>query len=157
MMTVATSMLIHAPVEKVFAYLEDPIHIPEISPHVRHIKDVRRQPNGAPTFRAVMNVAGVRLAAVIETTDYVPNACFVQETKRGVKSISRWSVQQEGDGTRVTMEGTFIVSIPWLGRVVEAIASGPNQDQVEQALANLKAKMEGRWSPHVSPGQGPPE
>lgn len=143
MAKVEKSILIDAPVEKVFSYVnEDPTNLLEIWPSMVDIKDVERLPNGGTRFRWVMKFAGVRLEGTSEDIEFVPNQRVVSKTKGGVESTATWTYEPEDGGTRVTTVTEYTVPVPVLGKVAEAFVVKANDREAEVLLANLKDRME---------------
>ena len=136
------TITINAPVEQVFAYIEEPTNLPEIWPSMVEAKDVQRLPNGGTSFPWVYKMAGVRFEGTSEDTEYVANQRVVSETKGGVESTVTWMVEPEAGGTKVTFEAEYTVPIPLLGKLAEAFIVKQNEQEAELLLANLKAKME---------------
>jgi len=142
MVKTVKSITIKAPVEKVFDYISEPTNLPEIWPSVVEVKDVQKLPNGGTRNRFVYKMAGILLKGTNEETECVPNQRLVSKTKGGVESTITWMFQPEAGGTKVTLEGEYIVPIPVLGKLAEAIIVKMNEHEGELILANLKARME---------------
>lgn len=137
------TIIIDAPVEKVFNYVhKDPSSLLEIWPSLVEVKDVERLPNGGNRFRWVYNLAGVRLEGTSEDIEYIPNQHVVSKTKGGVDATYTWTYDPEDGGTRMTEEVEYTVPIPVLGRVAEAFIIRANEREADLFLANLKDKME---------------
>lgn len=142
MAKVERTITINAPVEKVFAYIDEPTNLPEIWPSMVEAKDVQRLPSGGNKFRWVYKMAGMRLEGTSETTEYVANQRTVSKTKGGIESTVTWIFQPEAGGTRVTFEAAYTVPIPLLGKLAEAFIVKVNEHEAELIVANLKARME---------------
>jgi uncharacterized membrane protein len=136
------SIVINAPVEKVFAFVDEPTNLPSIWPALEAISDVERLPSGGSNSRYVYKMGGLRFEGHSVTTEYVPNQRLVTRSKGGIESTIRWVFQPEGGGTRVTFEADYTVPIPLLGKIAEAILVRQNEQEAETILANLKARME---------------
>ncbi len=136
------SIVIHAPVEKVFGYAADPSNLPEFWPSMMEVKDVQPLPNGGHRFRWVYKMAGMRFEGTSEDVEYVPNQRFVQKSRGGVEGTATWTFLPEAGDTRVTFLGEYTVPIPLLGRLAEAVIVKVNDQETEALLSNLKARME---------------
>jgi uncharacterized protein YndB with AHSA1/START domain len=136
------SISINAPVEKVFAYVENPVNRPEFWPSLVEVKDIERLPNGGTKLRWVYKMAGVRSEGTGETIDYIPNRRVVDENKGGVSSTIAWNVEPEGDGTKMTFEGDYDVHLPVLRKLALSFLVRLNEQEAKTLLANIKAKME---------------
>jgi coenzyme Q-binding protein COQ10 len=142
MAKVEKSIIINAPVEKVFAYVQEPENLLEFWPSLIEVKDVEWLPNGGTRFRWVAKMAGLRFQGTSEDIEVVANQRVVNKTKGGIESKIIWTYQPEGDGTKVVYEGEYTVPIPLLGRLAEAVILKQNENEAELILANLKARME---------------
>jgi uncharacterized membrane protein len=60
------TIIINAPVEKVFNYVNEPTNLPEICPSLVEVKDVQRLPNDGTSDRWVYEMAGMRFQATSE-------------------------------------------------------------------------------------------
>lgn len=142
MIKAESSIIINAPVKKIFDYLSEPTNQPEIWPSLMEIKDVQRLPDGKTKNRWVYKMAGIRLEGTSEGVESVTNQRIVSKTKGGVESTQTWTFQPEAGGTKVTFEVEYTVPIPVLGKLAEAIIVKMNEHEGEVILANLKSRME---------------
>ncbi len=142
MAKVEKTIIINAPVEKVFDYIDQPTNLPEIWPSLMEIKDVQTLPNGGHTDRWVYKMAGMRFEGTTEGIEHVTNQRIVSKTKGGVKSTQTWVFQPEAGGTKVTFEVEYNIPIPVLGKLAEAIVVKMNDREGDSILANLKTRME---------------
>jgi len=142
MIKAGSSIIINAPVTKIFDYLSEPTNQPEIWPSLMEIKDVQRLPDGKTKNRWVYKMAGIRLEGTSEGVESVANQRIVSKTKGGVESTQTWIFQPEAGGIKVTFEVEYTVPIPVLGKLAEAIIVKMNEHEGEVILANLKSRME---------------
>jgi uncharacterized membrane protein len=143
MAKITRSISISAPVEKVFAYMDDPTHMPEFWPSMIEVKDVKQAPEGVgSTFGWVYKMAGMRFEGVSETTEHIPNQRTATRSTKGIQSTFVWTYEPEDGGTKLTSEVEYVVPIPLLGRLAEAFILKQNEHEAETMLANLKARME---------------
>jgi uncharacterized protein YndB with AHSA1/START domain len=139
------TILIDAPVEKVFRYLTDPEKQLEwIATDVRlvEVKERRRLANGGWFERVVLQAGRKRFEVTSEDLEVVPNTLIVGRTN-GV--LSRSIFQSEGAETRVThqLEGT----VPWMRLVLPQLGSLIAQRLLAGGLDRAKAALEGRPLP----------
>jgi uncharacterized membrane protein len=143
MAKITRSIHINAPVEKVFAYMDDPGNMPEFWPSMIEVKDLQKTPTGiGTTFSWVYKMAGMRFEGASETTEYIPNRRTVTRSTKGIQSTFAWSYEPEEGGTKTTSEVEYVVPIPLLGKLAEAFILKQNEHEAEIVLANLKARME---------------
>ena len=136
------SVLVHAPIEEVYGYLSDPTHLPEIWPSLVEITDVHSLPNGGHSNHWAYKMAGIRLEGTSEDVEHAANERIVSKTKGGTESTQTWTVQPEGDDTKVTFKVDYAVPIPVLGRLAEAAIVKLNDHEGDAIVANLKTILE---------------
>jgi uncharacterized protein YndB with AHSA1/START domain len=141
MAKVKKEIIINAPVEKIFNYVDDPSNLPEVWPSLVEVTDVKTLPNGGHSNRFVFKMAGIHIKGVNEVFEYLPNQRTVAKTS-GIESTLTWAFEPEARGTKVTFEAEYTVPIPVLGKIAEAIIVKMNDHEGEVLLANLKARME---------------
>ena len=134
------TIIINAPVEKIFAYINDPMKNLEWSPGMVEVKDVTWQEE-EKRFRWTYKMAGILLHG--ETTDkIVPNERIVSQTKGGAVSTWTWTFEPHDDETKLNVVIEYTVPIPVLGKVAEALVLRHNERDADQAMANIKDRME---------------
>ena len=142
MARVKKTIIINAPVEKVFGYAEEPTNLPEFWPSLVEVKGVERLPNGGTKFGWVYKMAGMRFEGTSETIEYIANQRTVSENKGGIESTIIWTYEPEDGGTRVTFDAEYTVPIPVLGKLAESLIVKQNEREAETLLANLKDRVE---------------
>jgi coenzyme Q-binding protein COQ10 len=141
MAKVEKSITINAPMEEVFAYVEDPMNQLEYLPSIVEVKDVTGQGVGAH-YHWTYKMTGLRFEGESTMTEYIPNERMVVETKGGIVSTWSWTFTPEDGGTRVDLTVEYTIPVPVLGRLGEALVLRQNEREADQALANIKAKLE---------------
>ncbi len=136
------TITIHAPVDKVFAYISEPACLPEIWPSMVETRDIKKLPNGGNHFRWVYKMAGMRFEGDSDDAEYVANQQITGETKGGIESTFVWKFQPQADNTQVTLVADYRVPVPLLGKLAEAFIVRQNEHEAETILANLKERME---------------
>jgi uncharacterized membrane protein len=142
MVKITRSIIIHAPVEKVFDYQSDPTNLPEIWPSMVEIKDVRPSASGGKDFGWVYKMAGMRFDGASETVEQIANQRLVTKSVKGIESTFVWTYYSEDGETMLTLEVEYNVPIPLLGKLAEAFILKQNEHEADVVLANLKARME---------------
>lgn len=135
-------IIINAPIEKVFNYVEDPTNLPEIWSSLVEVKDVERLPNGGTKYGWLYKMTGVRFEGTTETTEYVTNQRLVTDNKGGVSCIIAWTFKSEDSSTKLTFEVDYTVNIPVLRKLAEPLLVKLNENEADLLVGNLKAKME---------------
>jgi coenzyme Q-binding protein COQ10 len=142
MARVERSITINAPVEKVFAYIEDPINELEWIPSLVEIQDVAGQ--GVEThFRWAYKMAGMRLEGEGTNTEYIPNERIVTRSKGGIVSTWALTFEPHDGGTKLNLVIEYTIPVPVLGKLAEALVLRQNEREADLALANIKDRMGG--------------
>ena len=136
------SILINAPVDKVYAFMNDPHHLPEIWPSMIEVKDVTPAAGGGFNFGWVYKMAGIHFDGASETVEYVLNQRTVTKSTKGIESKFTWTYEAVKDGTKLTVDVEYTVPIPVLGKLAEAVIVKQNEREAETLLENLKQRME---------------
>jgi uncharacterized membrane protein len=136
------SILIAAPAEKIFAYMNDPKNLTEIWPSMQEIKDVKTLPNGGVSFKFGYKMAGIRLEASSEDTEFILNQRTVSKMAGGIEGWTTFVYEAQGQGTKVSLEMEYLVPLPVIGKLAEAVIIKMNEHEAEMLLVNLKARME---------------
>jgi uncharacterized membrane protein len=136
------SIAIDAPMEEVFAYVQEPTNLPEFWPSLLEVKDVEQLPNGGTRFDYVYKMAGMKFTGTSEDTEVIPNQRVINRSRGGVESTMVWTYQAEGEGTKITVETEYTVAVPLLGRLAEAVIIKLVENEGQLLLLNLKARME---------------
>jgi uncharacterized membrane protein len=142
MVKIQKTITMHAPVEKVFAFFDDPTKLPEIWPSMVEVKDVTPSPVGGYNFGWVYKMAGMRFDGASETTEYVQNQKRVTKSAKGIESTFTWVFEMVDHDTKLTVDIEYTVPIPLLGKIAEAIIVKQNEHEAQILLENLKARME---------------
>ena len=142
MATVKKSILINAPVEKVFTFMGEPANLPQVWPSMVEVRDIQPSPAGGFNFGWTYKMAGMRFDGASETVEAIPNQRVVVKSTKGIESKFIWTYQPQAGGTQVTMEAEYSIPIPLIGKLAEALIVKQNEQEAEVLLANLKAKME---------------
>jgi uncharacterized protein YndB with AHSA1/START domain len=142
------SIIIEAPVERVFAYVADYRHALEWMHNF-----TRFEPVGEPTYgrgarvRAAGTVMGLPVEVTLEIVDFEPNRRLVSWSTGMVESRSAWLFEPLDGRTRVTFRGEY--RLPVLLRPVEGRLMAELAENARRSLANLKRILE---QPGDNPG-----
>ncbi len=136
------TIIIRAPVEKVFKFMADPYNLPEIWPAMVEIRDVIPNPNGGSNFEWVYKMAGMHFKGASETTEYIPNIRYITRSTRGIESMFCWEYEEVPEGTRLHLEVEYKVPIPLIGKLAEAVIIKQNEHEAHNMLHNLKDRLE---------------
>jgi len=139
MLTVRDSVLISAPREAVFAFLDEPERQPSFTPSLKESTLIERLPNGGARARYVFALPGFDLEGEVEATDYEPPSRIVWAMSGDLKGTIRWYLDPEEEGTRFTYAATYQVPGPsFLRPLVKPFVRRYNEREVQQLLDNVQ-------------------
>lgn len=149
MLTVRKHVDIAAPVEDVFAYMDEPAHQPVITPSLTHSELVERRPNGGARVRYTYRLFGLPFNGEVRATDYVPTERIVWALTGDLRGTIRWYFSSlaahsshRTDGTRFTYAATYALPGPALVRpLVAPLVRRYNAREVDQLLQNLRTRL----------------
>lgn len=136
------TIVIHAPVEKIFKFMSDPNNLLEIWPAMDTIRNVIPSPNGGFNFEWTYKMAGMHFDGASETTEYVLNKRHSTRSKKGIESTFRWEYESIAEGTRLHLEVEYKVPLPLIGKLAEAVILKQNEHEAHTMLHNLKDRIE---------------
>ncbi len=139
MATIRRSISIHAPVGRVFDYIADPTHLPEVWPSLVEVRNVSGDDNGK-SFDWDYKLMGMRIHGHSDPVAFVRNERQVTQSVRGIPNTFRWLFAEAGDDTEVALEVDYKSPIP--GKLAERIVGRINEREAETLLGNLKRKLE---------------
>jgi uncharacterized membrane protein len=142
MKTIRKTVGIDASVDRVFTYMTDPAHLPEIWPSMVEVSNVKTQPDGAHSFDWVYKMAGIKFKGHADTTEVEKEKLVVVKNETGIPSTFRWSYEGDANHTDLTVEIEYALPVPVLGRLAEPIVGKINEHEAEVLLENLKTRME---------------
>lgn len=140
MATIRRSISIRAPVDKVFDYLADPTHLPEIWPSMVAISNVKTQANGS-SFDWDYKLLAMRIHGHSDPVELVRNERLVTRSVKGIPNTFRWLFSAQAGQTVVTLEVDY--EVPVLGRLAEGVVGKLHQREAETLLNSLQRKLEG--------------
>ena len=145
---VRDEITIDAPVEEVFAYLDDPENSLALVPHLVEVKEVVPLPNGGHRMRFVaLGRRGKLCEWVSEQVERVPNRRVVVRARtEGVETIGVRRFEETAAGTQMQAELEYRVELPWPQKVfvpvIEFQWRRPMRRQLRALLALTKARVE---------------
>jgi carbon monoxide dehydrogenase subunit G len=142
MATIEKSTIIAAPAEQIFAVISEPTNLPEIWPSLVGVHDITPAANGGSDFKWTYKMVGIRLEGASTCVEFTAPRRLSVETKGGISSITTWSVEPDGESTRVTLRSDLTVPGKLLGKLAEPLVMRENSREAETILANLKKRLE---------------
>ena len=136
------TIVIEAPVEKVFAYVDKPAHLPEIWPSLFEVKDVETFPDGGYRFAWFYNMAGKRIGGETATYERVVNKRLVEKAEGDLRTMLTWTFHGENGKTKIDLEADYELPKELFATGDELFVTRFNEHEAETVLANLKTKLE---------------
>lgn len=135
------SIVIKAPLNEVFAYVNEPTTLPDWMVGMIEVRNVIGTGEGLQydwTFKMV----GVQLRGQNVVVEYVENECA---THQGIGMISsNWTniVAPHEDGTELTIDVDYTMPVPVLGKLAEHLTVRRNERGIQFSLLNVKEILE---------------
>jgi len=141
MAKIMKSIIIEAPVDKVFNYISNPQNMLEWHPNITKIQGVTGKGENLKWSwdYKMMGLPFTGKAEVITRLNYTELRI---ESTGGINSNWTFSFRPEAGGTRLDFEVDYTIPTPVLNRVSELLALQRNERVAEMALANIKERME---------------
>lgn len=141
MATIHKSITINGPVDKVFAYVDDPMTSPEWLPSMTEVSDVSGSGVGQH-YRWKYKMAGIPLHGETTVTEYALNKRQVVESKGGIASTWTFAFEPHEGGTKMDLEIEYTIPVPVLGKLAERLVLKRNEREMDLAMDNIKDKVE---------------
>ena len=135
------SIVIHAPTDRVFAYVDDPQNLVEWLPGMMEIRDVLGKGAGQQqgwTYK----MAGLLLHGEAAVVEYEEGRKSVHQTIGTIHSDFAYTVESHDEGSLLTLQVEYSVPIPVLGKLAERIVVRRNARDFEIALEYVKATLD---------------
>ena len=143
MLKVTRKVKINAPVEKVFGFLEDKAHLPEIWPSMIEVSDEKTLPNGGKSYNWLYKMAGLKFQGMTEEKEFERNRRIGGTSETAIKNQVSWTFDGQDGETEVTFEAAYEVPGALLGKIAEPLLARMNEGEAQLVLANLKSRLEG--------------
>ena len=134
-------IVIHAPADDVFAYVDEPMRLAEWLPSIVEVRNVIGTGAGQQ-FEWTAKMAGLLLRGQSTVVEHVPNHCGVHQTIGMVGSDFGYFVEPHAEGTTLTLEIQYSIPMPLIGRLAERVLLRRNIREFELALINVKEMLE---------------
>jgi len=143
MTKIENSIMIHAPVEKVFDFMSKPENLPGIWPSLQEVRNVQPLPNGGYSYDWTYKMAGIRFDGRAEWIEFIKNERIVDKNESSIPSTFIWIFQEKEGVTQVTLKVDYTIPGSVTSKLAEPIIHKMNEHEAITVLANLKACMEG--------------
>lgn len=138
MLTFERSITIEQPVETVFEYIADPMHLLAVWPGLVEIKNLKRLPDGGYKFGYVYYMAGMRFEGIAEYAEFVPKKRIVCKLTGGIEGTLTFKFQPMDKQTTVFFTVAYAIPTPLLEKLPEPAFKELSVHEIDCLLANLK-------------------
>ena len=135
------SILIHAPPDEVFAYVDEPSELPTWLPSMVEVRNVIGTGLGQQ-YEYTYKMAGLLLRGQNVVIEHVPNERGLHQVIGMISALWEYSVEPHEEGTMLNIEVEYSIPIPVLGKLAERLAIKQNAASFELALVNVKDVIE---------------
>jgi uncharacterized membrane protein len=132
---------IHAPVERVYRYIENPYNLISWMRNFVIVENVRGMGEGSQ-YSWSWNMAGVPLRGEFTNIEDVPNEQIVLKSRGDIESLWSFRFERHDNVTTLDLDIDYRVPIPANGKVTEQDLFKLNEHDTDVALRNLKERLE---------------
>ena len=142
MISVSEDILIDAPVEGVYEYMDDPHNHAEVTPSITDVRNVERLENGGKRLEHTYAMAGIGVDGELEETEHVENELMRFEMRGELEGEITLTFDEEEDGTRLTYTAEYDIPGKVLEKLVEPFVRRYNERELRTTLENVKTRLE---------------
>lgn len=137
MATIERSVSVDAPPERAFAFLADHANDPQWLPGM---VDSRNFTGEGTEYRWewTYKMAGISLDGTGQILEHDPPRRHVVQTQGGIVTTWAWTLEPEGDGTRISLHMAYTVPVVALGKLAEKLLLSQNEKLAGEGVANLQ-------------------
>jgi uncharacterized membrane protein len=135
------SIIINAPVEKVFGLLLDTEKLPDWLPLMMEVHDIQGKGVGKK-FKWTYKFIGIPFEGMTEVVEEIPNKKVVTKSKAGIESVWTFNLNKEGGGTKVDLVVEYTIPVPVLGKYAESFVVKQGTRDIKHALETFKYVLE---------------
>jgi uncharacterized membrane protein len=145
----STSVSIDAPVEEVFAYVNDYRNVTQYMEGVVVWEPINAGSDPADhgvgtVYRLVLRGGPKKFTSEVEITQGVDNELLHWEPRSGLRNTGTWRLEPDGRGTKVTFEQTIVPPGGVAGKLLAQSLEPVIRAQYRRSLATLKQQLEAR-------------
>jgi uncharacterized protein YndB with AHSA1/START domain len=136
------NITIQAPVDKVFNYITNPINRVE---WLRRVTDVRNiVGNGkGQKWEYTYKMPGRTINGTIEVIEYIPNQRYAHKSSSGFARTWTYDFSTENKSTHLNILVEMVsFTIPLVGKIIEKQMIRQSKREAEQAVINIKNRLE---------------
>lgn len=134
-------MTFEQPIETVFEYISDPMHLLAVWPGLTEITNLKTLPAGGYTFNYVYYIAGMRFEGFGQYVEYTPKTYFVCKLTGGIEGTLTFKFQPVGKQTNLFFTLAYTVPSALFAKLPEPAFKELSIHEVDCLLANLKTVL----------------
>jgi len=143
MSKVSGSVVINAPIEKVFEYTASPANGPVFIPNLNENSNISVSPTQVgQKWDWRFNMGGVDLRGSAEVTEVEPSKKWSLKSSGGGESSWTYTFETVDGGTKVGLDIDYTIPEGVLGKMSAPVIEKINQQNAEQGLQHLKTILE---------------
>jgi uncharacterized membrane protein len=140
---ITISKVIAAPVETVFAYVDDYRNTTKYMKDLTKWKPTGEQTHGKGSeFDVGMRAGPTTLASTVHITTWTENRTIGWTSKQGFKQTGKWTFKPKGDETEATFEMEYEFGGGIAGRMLGRAAEPIVRSNLERSVGALKTNTE---------------
>jgi carbon monoxide dehydrogenase subunit G len=142
MATIERSVVVKAPPEQVFAFLADHANDPQWLPGLVDSRNFSGEGTDYQ-WELTYKMAGVSFNISGHVLEHDPPRRHVVETRGSIVTTWAWTLEPEGNGTRLLLQLDYTVPVAALGKLAEKLLLGQNEKLANEGAANLQRILGG--------------
>lgn len=137
MATIERSFTVKSPREQVFAFLAD--HANDIQ-WLPGLADARNFTGAGTDYRweVTYKMAGMSFNVVGQVIEHTPPSRHIVETRSGMVSTWDWTLEPEGEGTRIKLRLEYTFPVILGGKIAERVLLKQNEKAADEGIVNLQ-------------------
>jgi len=137
MATVERSIVVKAPLERIFAFLADHANDPQWLPGMVGSRNFTGEGTDY-RWEWTFKMAGISFDGTGQVLEYDPPGRYAVKTQGGVVSTWAWTLEPEAEGTRLSLRMEYAIPGAALGKLAEKLLLKQNEKAADEGLANLQ-------------------
>jgi len=140
MISLMKSIVVDAPVDRVFTYVTDPTTMAEWLVSMIETRNVIGTGEGQQ-YEWTYKMVGFHLRGQSTVVEHAPNEVSVHQSIGAIDSNWTLAVAPHEEGSTLTVEVEYSIPVPVLGKLAERIAAKRDARDLEQSLTNVQEML----------------
>jgi carbon monoxide dehydrogenase subunit G len=134
------SLIIDAPSEKVYEFVDNPDNFSKYVPNVERVVDIKRSEGRiGDSFRVIYKVMGVTFDEKFTVTEHQPPRKAGSRFEGGMTGTFDWSFEPEGQQTKTSVDVRYELAGGALGKAIDALVlERTNEKTIGDMLQNMR-------------------